>query len=108
MAVVWRLQYEISLVAQTVRSGLLCGRPGFDPWVGMIPWRREWLSTPVFLPGEFHEQRSLASCSPWGLKELDMTEQLTFLLFSPWKLNTCKSKMHGFGPQVESGTMKVS
>ena len=37
-----------------------------------------------------------------------MTEQLTFLLFSPWKLNTCKSKMHGFGPQVESGTMKVS
>ena len=26
-----------------------------DPWVGKIPWRREWLPTPVFLPGE----------SPW-------------------------------------------
>ena len=29
---------------------------------------------PVFLPGEFHEQRSLESYSPWGLKELDVTE----------------------------------
>ena len=26
----------------------------FDPWVGKIPWRRKWLSTPVFLPREFH------------------------------------------------------
>ena len=32
----------------------------FDPWVGKIAWRREWLPTPVFLPGESHEQRSLA------------------------------------------------
>ena len=42
-----------SLVAQMV----ICmqhGRPGFDSWVGKIPWRREWLSTPVFLPGESH------------------------------------------------------
>ena len=30
-------------------------RPGFDPWVGKIPRRREWQPTPVFLPGE----------SPW-------------------------------------------
>ena len=33
---------------------LQCGRPGFDPWVGKIPWRREQLPTPVFWPGEFH------------------------------------------------------
>ena len=33
--------------------------------------------TPVFLPGEFHGQRSLEGYSPWGLKESDMTEQLT-------------------------------
>ena len=32
----------------------------------------EWLPTPVFLPGEFHGQRSLADCSPWSHKELDM------------------------------------
>ena len=34
---------------------LQCGRPGLDPWVGKIPWRRAWQPTPVFLPGE----------SPW-------------------------------------------
>jgi len=41
-----------------------------------IPWRREWLPTPVFWPGESHEQRSLMGYSPWSYKELDMTEQL--------------------------------
>ena len=35
---------------------------------------KEWLPTPVFLPGEFHGQRSLAGYTPWDLKELDMTE----------------------------------
>ena len=49
-------------------------RYGFDPWVGKIPWRRAWQPTPVFLPGEFHGQRSLAGCSPRGHKELDRTE----------------------------------
>ena len=44
------------------------GRPGFDPWVGKIPWRRERLPTPVFWPGEFH------GLSPWGGKESDTTE----------------------------------
>ena len=33
---------------------------------GRFPWRREWLPTPVFLPGEFHGQRSLVGYSPWG------------------------------------------
>ena len=36
----------------------------------------KWQSTPLFLPGKFHGQRSLAGCSPKGLKELDMTERL--------------------------------
>ena len=40
-------------------------------------WRRKWQSTPVFLPGEVHGQRSLVSYSPWGHKESDMTERLT-------------------------------
>ena len=31
---------------------LQCRRPGFNPWVGKIPWGKEWLPTPVFLPGE--------------------------------------------------------
>ena len=39
--------------------------------------RRAWQPTPVFLPGEFHGQRSLAGYSPWDHKESDMTEQLS-------------------------------
>ena len=46
----------------------------FIPWVGKTPWRRKSQPTPVFLPGEFHGQRNLADHSPWGCKELDMTE----------------------------------
>jgi len=36
------------------------GDPVSIPWVGMIHWRKGWLSTPLFLPGEFHRQRSLS------------------------------------------------
>jgi len=55
---------------------LQCGRPGFDPWVGKIPWRRKWQPTPALLPGKSHGQRSLIGYSPWGRKESDMTERL--------------------------------
>ena len=51
---------------------LQCGRPGFDSWVGKIPWRRERLPTPVFWPGEFH-----GLYSPWGHKESDTTEWIS-------------------------------
>ena len=52
---------------------------------GAQSWtRRKWLSssssTPVFLPGEFHGQKSLASYSPWGHREPDITEWLTLSL----------------------------
>ena len=57
------------------------GDPGLI-WIGKIHWRREWLPTPVFLPGEFHGQRSLEGYSPRGHKGLDMTERLTLSLFS--------------------------
>ena len=57
---------------------LQCGRPGFDPWDGKIPWRRKWQTTAELLPGKPHGQRSLVGYSPWGLKELDTTEQLHF------------------------------
>ena len=40
-------------------------RHRFDPWVGKICWRRAWQSTPGFLPGESHGQRSMAGHSPW-------------------------------------------
>ena len=38
----------------------------FNPWDGKKPWRRKWKHTPVFLPGKFHRQRSLAVYSLWG------------------------------------------
>ena len=50
--------------------------PVSDPWVGKIPWRRKWQPTPIFFPGEFHGQRSLAGYSLWGGKESDTTERL--------------------------------
>ena len=66
-------------MAQRLKS-LQCRRPGFDPWVGKIPWRRKWQPTPVLLPGESHGQRSLVGYSPWSHKESDMTEQLHSLM----------------------------
>ena len=42
--------------------------------VGNIHWIRKWQSTPVFSPGKFHRERSLAGYSPWDRKELNMTE----------------------------------
>ena len=39
-----------------------------------VNWRRKWQPTPVLLPGESHGGRSLVGYSPWGHKELDMTE----------------------------------
>ena len=57
-------------------SACNAGDPGFDSWVGKIPWRRKWQPVPVFLPGESHGGRSLVGCSPWGRKEPDTTERL--------------------------------
>ena len=57
-----------------------------EVWVRSLgwedPWRRKQQPTPVFLPGESHEQRKLAVYSLWGHKESDMTERLTLSLFN--------------------------
>ena len=51
-------------------SACQCRRCGFSPWVGKIPWRSKWQSTPVFLPGKSYGQRSLEGYSPWGRKRV--------------------------------------
>ena len=51
-------------------------RGRFDPWAGKISIKKAWQPTPVFLPGKFYGQRSLAGYSPWGSKESD-TERLS-------------------------------
>ena len=75
-----------SLVAQVVKNlptvGGVGGGPGFDPWVGKISWRREWQFIPVFLPGDFHGQRSLTGYTPWEHQELGLTERLTHLIYA--------------------------
>ena len=58
----------------------------FIIYIIYVSWRREWQPTPVFLPGEFLGQMTLAGYSPWSRKESDMTEQLThntyFILYN--------------------------
>ena len=66
-----------SLVSQTVNNLPAMQETQVQSQVGKIPRRRGWLPTPVFLLWEFHEQRNLAGCSPWGRKESDTTDWLT-------------------------------
>ena len=80
------LQGQISLSLQVSLDFLLsvcleCRRPGLDPWVGKIPWRRKWQPTPVLLPGESHGGRNLVGYSPWGRKESDTTERHLLLYY---------------------------
>ena len=83
------------MVAQMAKNHLQCRRSRFNQWVGKILWRREWLATPVLLPEEFQGQRSLASYSPWGPKESDTTEWLSF---SSRKLLFCKDNILSISP----------
>ena len=62
----WDSRYILPWWLRRQSVCLECGRPGFDPWVGKIPWRRKWQPTPVLLPGKSHGQRSLVGYSPWG------------------------------------------
>ena len=63
------------------RICLQCKRSRFDPLVGKIPWRREWLPTPVFLPGEFHGQRV---GHDWGTEWLTMISDVEHLFMCLW------------------------
>ena len=53
-----------------VKNPLAVQKTRFDPWVRKIPWRREWLCTPIFLPGKFDGQRSLVGYTPWVCKRV--------------------------------------
>ena len=96
------LQYSwASLWLSWQRICLQCGRPGFDPRVRKIPWRRERLPTPVFWPGKFP-----GLYRPWGLKESDKTEWLSLsfestnpkfpilLSLPPLPLGNCESVLY--------------
>ena len=70
----------VSLVAQMAKNPPAMQGSRFDSWSGRSPGKGN--ATPVFLPGKFHGQRSLAGYSPWGPKESDMTELLTLSLYT--------------------------
>ena len=61
------LVVKASLVAQRVKNPLPMEETQFDPWVGKIPWRRKLQPISVFLPGEFHGQRSLVGYTVHGV-----------------------------------------
>ena len=67
------------------RICLRCRRLGLNPWDGKIPWRRDSQPTPVFLPGEFHGQRSLVA-TVHGIAESNATEQLMSTLTFQWPI----------------------
>ena len=90
----WRLLWWLSGIESTCQ----CRRQRLDLWVGKISWRKEWLLTLVFLPGEFHGQRRLAGYSPWRHKELDTTEHLTLSRWPSSKESSCQCRRHVFDP----------
>ena len=103
------LMLKPSLLAQSSKEhACQCSRHkrcGFDPWARKIFQRRKWQSTPVFLFGKSHGQRSLMSYSPGGRKELDTTEQLNHHHWCwSWSSNTlatwCKELIHWKRPNA--------
>ena len=74
------------------RVCLQCGRPGFDPWVGKIPWRRKWQTTLVFLPGKSHGWRSLAGYHPQATKS--RTQLSNFTSYLCWMLDSTYKRYH--------------
>ena len=88
---------------------LQCGRPGFDPWVGKIPWRRKWQPTPVLLPGESHGRRSLGGST--GLQRVDFT--FTFrklksqVMQSKKKKKKMQRKVNAYSRVSEYGQSKL-
>ena len=81
-------------VKESARQCRRCRKLGFDPLVRKIPWRRKWQSTPVFLSGKSHGQRSLAGHSSRGWKELDTTEWLSTHAELSWQHDTGEGVTH--------------
>ena len=66
-------------MAHTIKNLPAMWETQVQSWVRKMPCRREWQSSSVFLPREFHGQKSLVGYSPWGHKETDTTELLTHI-----------------------------
>ena len=76
-----------------------------DPWVGKIPWNREWLPTPVFLPGKFHGQKNLVGYIPWGHRirhnpSEQVHKQIVLLQHGAESSPKAKNLRHGSGSRA--------
>ena len=81
MGLKWDIQeFEIHPVAQMVKRLPTMREIRLQSL--KISWRRQWQSTPVFLPGKSHGRRNLVGYNPWGHKESDTTEQHLLLLYT--------------------------
>ena len=87
------LQYSRALLVAQMVENLPAMQ---ETWIWSLDWedplRWERLPTPVFLPGESHEQRSLEGYSPWGCKESGTTEQLSCTSYKVYKIHPCCNK----------------
>ena len=87
--IAWASHMALVVKNPPANAGYWHKRCGFDPCVGKIPWRRAWQPIPIFLPGESHGQRSLASYSPrvtksrhdWASRRRRIKEFIGFLLY---------------------------
>ena len=89
------LNLEFSRWLSCKESTCQCKGRRFHPWVRMIPWSRKWQPTPVFLPGKYRGQRSLAGYSPWDHKRgrFNIVTKLQILKFNVGKQKGKKWKL---------------
>ena len=89
-----------SLVAQLVKNHLQCKRPGSDPWVGKIHWRRDRLPTPLFLGFPCGSAGKESACSVrdlyWGLRNHSRWWLQTWnsKMLAPWKKSSDQRRQH--------------
>ena len=82
--------FQVALVVKNSLATAGDMRWGFDPQVRKIPWRRTWQTTPVFLPGGSHGQRTIQATVHRIAKSWTWLKQFTmFACISPWHLLFC-------------------
>ena len=101
---------EVLVIKSTTNAGDT--RYRFNSWVRKIPWSRKWHPIPEFLPGKFHEQRSLAGYSPQCRRELDMSEWLSIYRYQKvWQIHFDLSPkrwlFNGRGHRFLKGYVKI-
>ena len=103
------VSYGLPWLLRRYRIRLQCGRPGFDPWVGKIPWRRVWQPTPVLLLGEFPWTKELGRL--WLIGWQRVRHQWSFL---PQGRVTCPGPLGcplaeiGLGPGIIASSLFLS